>query len=199
MIMSSNQTVYVRNLNEKVKIDELKKTLYHAFSAHGNVIEVMACKRNTLRGQAWIVFEDPAGAIRAVREMNGFTFFDKPMEVTFAREKSDVVAKADGTHKPRPKRKRASGGDGDDDDSSSSSDSKGQENKSNGHETKSGSSSTSSSSSSSSSARADEDDEAKPTVKQGRTADNTSSSSTVHPEDAMASSSSSSTASSASV
>ncbi|KAG2326033.1 hypothetical protein Bca52824_008761 [Brassica carinata] len=38
--------------------------------------------------------------------MNGFPFYDKPMRIQFAKTKSDVIAKADGTFVPREKRKR---------------------------------------------------------------------------------------------
>lgn len=44
-------------------------------------------------------------ATRAQREMNNFLFFGKPLRVTFARTKSDVLAKLDGTYAQRQKRK----------------------------------------------------------------------------------------------
>jgi U1 small nuclear ribonucleoprotein A len=52
-----------------------------------------------------VIFEDISGATKAVRAMPGFLFFGKPMKVVFAKTKSDVIAKIDGTFKPRPKRK----------------------------------------------------------------------------------------------
>ena len=36
--------------------------------------------------------------------MQGFPFHDKPMRIAFARSKSDVVAKKDGSYVQRPKR-----------------------------------------------------------------------------------------------
>eukprot|EP00457_Paulinella_chromatophora_P013164 gb/GEZN01013439.1/.p1 GENE.gb/GEZN01013439.1/~~gb/GEZN01013439.1/.p1 ORF type:complete len:222 (-),score=37.86 gb/GEZN01013439.1/:235-900(-) len=100
-----NQSVYVNNLNEKVKIEELKKSLYHVFSQFGNVLEIHAMKHLKWRGQAWVVYDDLAGATKALREMQGFSFYGKPMRVQYAKIKSDVIAKADGTFMPRPKRK----------------------------------------------------------------------------------------------
>lgn len=42
--------------------------------------------------------------------MQSFPFYDKPMRIQFAKEKSDSAAKADGTFKgPREKRKREGG------------------------------------------------------------------------------------------
>ncbi len=83
---------------------ELKKSLYHVFSQFGNILEVVAQKTYKLRGQAWIIFEDLSGATKALK-MEGFNFYGKPMKVGFAKAKSDVVSKADGSFVPRPKRK----------------------------------------------------------------------------------------------
>lgn len=50
------------------------------------------------------MFESLHGATKAVREMQNFNFYGKPMRVQFAKSRSDVVTKADGTYKPRQKR-----------------------------------------------------------------------------------------------
>lgn len=105
VVAAPNQTVYVNNLNEKIKKEELKKSLYHVFSQFGNVLEIHADKRLRTRGQAWIIFDDLAAATKSTREMQGFTFYGKPMRVSFSKAKSDVVSKIDGTFQPRPKRK----------------------------------------------------------------------------------------------
>lgn len=46
-----SQTLYLNNLNEKIKKNILKKTLYALFSQFGKVIEIVACKGIKLRGQ----------------------------------------------------------------------------------------------------------------------------------------------------
>jgi hypothetical protein len=46
-----SQTLYLNNLNEKVKKNVLKKTLYALFSQFGKVIEIVACRGIKLRGQ----------------------------------------------------------------------------------------------------------------------------------------------------
>ncbi|OAY81346.1 U1 small nuclear ribonucleoprotein A [Ananas comosus] len=38
--------------------------------------------------------------------MQGFPFYDKPMRIQYAKTKSDIIAKADGTFVPRERRKR---------------------------------------------------------------------------------------------
>jgi len=84
---------------------ELKKSLYHVFSQFGNILEINLSKTLKMRGQAWIIFDDIGSATKALREMQSFNFYGKPMRVAFARAKSDVVAKIDGSFAPRPKRK----------------------------------------------------------------------------------------------
>lgn len=46
-----NQTIYINNLNEKIKKEELKKSLYHVFSQFGAILEVQAEKTMRKRGQ----------------------------------------------------------------------------------------------------------------------------------------------------
>ncbi|XP_010523955.1 PREDICTED: U1 small nuclear ribonucleoprotein A-like [Tarenaya hassleriana] len=102
----SNQTIYINNLNEKVKLDELKKSLNAVFSQFGKILEVLAFKTLKHKGQAWVVFDKVESASNAIAKMNGFPFYDKPMRIQFAKTKSDIIAKGDGTFVPREKRKR---------------------------------------------------------------------------------------------
>ncbi|KAL6210370.1 hypothetical protein ACLB2K_015603 [Fragaria x ananassa] len=102
----ANQTIYINNLNEKIKLDELKKTLHAMFSQFGKVLDVLAFKTLKHKGQAWVVFEDVSSATNAIRQMQSFPFYDKPMKIQYAKTKSDIIAKADGTFVPRERRKR---------------------------------------------------------------------------------------------
>ncbi|KAG8389502.1 hypothetical protein BUALT_Bualt02G0236100 [Buddleja alternifolia] len=104
--ISPNVTIYINNLNEKIKLDELKKSLHAVFSQFGKILEVLAFKTLKHKGQAWVVFEEVSSATSALRQMQGFPFYDKPMRIQYAKTKSDVVAKADGTFVPREKRKK---------------------------------------------------------------------------------------------
>mmetsp|Transcript_11320 Transcript_11320/g.15674 ORF Transcript_11320/g.15674 Transcript_11320/m.15674 type:complete len:269 (+) Transcript_11320:71-877(+) len=99
-----NNTVYVNNLNEKVKIVELQKALTHVFTQFGNILEVQASKALKKRGQAWVVFDSKESAEKCIKEMNGFNFYDKPLRINFAKSKSDIIAKRDGTYVERPKK-----------------------------------------------------------------------------------------------
>ncbi|RHN48962.1 putative nucleotide-binding alpha-beta plait domain-containing protein [Medicago truncatula] len=79
-----NMTIYINNLNEKIKIDELKKSLHAVFSQFGKILEVLAFKTLKHKGQAWVIFEDVTSASNALRKMQGFPFYDKPMVLSYA-------------------------------------------------------------------------------------------------------------------
>ena len=102
------ETIYVNNINEKVSKDELKKSLYAAFSQFGPILDVIALKTFKMRGQAFVVFRDITAATQAVRQMQGFPFYEKPMMISYANSKSDAVAKLDGSYEAKDKAERAS-------------------------------------------------------------------------------------------
>ncbi|KZF23280.1 RNA recognition domain-containing protein [Xylona heveae TC161] len=102
-----NCTVYVRNLEERIKIPALTEALREIFTEYGNVIDLVAKKNLKAKGQAFIVFDNPESAANAIDEIQGFELFDKPMVLDFARSRSDAAVKLSGdqeefeTHKRR--------------------------------------------------------------------------------------------------
>lgn len=58
---------------------ELKRSLYCLFSQYGRILDVVALKTPKLRGQAWVAFSEVTSASNAVRQMQNFPFYDKPM------------------------------------------------------------------------------------------------------------------------
>lgn len=106
MDVPPNQTIYINNLNEKVKKEELKKALYAIFNQFGTILDVVALKTLKMRGQAFIAFKDIPSATNALRSMQGFPFYDKPMRIAYCKSKSDAVAKLDGSFVPRDKKRR---------------------------------------------------------------------------------------------
>lgn len=74
-----NATLYVHNLNEKVKKQELRTQLHALFTTYGRVVDIVAMKGTKMRGQAFLVFADLAGATAALRACEGIVFYDKPM------------------------------------------------------------------------------------------------------------------------
>ena len=99
------ETIYVNNLNERINLEELKKSLYAAFSQFGPILDVVCLKSFRMRGQAFVVFRDLTSATTAVRQMQGFPFYDKPMQITFAKTKSDATMKLEGTYEMTDKLK----------------------------------------------------------------------------------------------
>ncbi|KNC26444.1 U1 small nuclear ribonucleoprotein A [Lucilia cuprina] len=104
MDVRPNQTIYINNLNEKIKKEELKKSLYAIFSQFGQILDIVALKTLKMRGQAFVIFKEIGSASNALRTMQGFPFYDKPMRIAYAKTDSDVVAKIKGTFKERPKK-----------------------------------------------------------------------------------------------
>ena len=74
-----NTTLYINNLNDRINKQELRTQLYALFATHGKVIDVVATKSPKMRGQAFLVFADLAGATAAMRACAGMTFYDKPL------------------------------------------------------------------------------------------------------------------------
>ncbi|KAL1456089.1 hypothetical protein WDU94_000843 [Cyamophila willieti] len=101
-----NHTIYINNLNEKVKKEDLKKSLYAIFSQFGQIMDIVALKTLKMRGQAFVIFKDISSATNALRSMQGFPFYDKPMRIQYSKTDSDVISKMKGTFMERPKKVR---------------------------------------------------------------------------------------------
>jgi U1 small nuclear ribonucleoprotein A len=102
--LPQNQTLYVNNLNDKINVETLKKSLKEVFAAFGGIVEIIAMKSLKRRGQAWIIFKEHSSATNALKSLQGFPFYNKPMRINYARTKSDAVAKTEGTFVERPKK-----------------------------------------------------------------------------------------------
>ncbi|KAJ3333911.1 hypothetical protein HDU76_001392 [Blyttiomyces sp. JEL0837] len=91
---------------------KLKRNLYHLFSQHGKVIDVVVMKRESLRGQAFIVYRETAEATAALRLLQGFPFFGKSIKLSYATGKSQAVMLLEGRVAPLekgPKGQKAAG------------------------------------------------------------------------------------------
>lgn len=97
-LLPPNFTIYIRNLNEKIPLDgffnnissilqkiffisnvELKQELFNLFSPYGNILDVIAKRNIRMRGQAFIIFQELSSAVEAVKEMQDYSFYQKPM------------------------------------------------------------------------------------------------------------------------
>jgi RNA recognition motif-containing protein len=88
-----NTTLYINNLNDKINRDELRAQLFALFTTYGKLIDVVASKGAKMRGQAFLVFTDLAGATSAMRACEGMVFYDKPMVRTsfFSSERLRLI------------------------------------------------------------------------------------------------------------
>lgn len=58
---------------------ELKKSLYAIFSQFGQILDILVARNVKMKGQAFVIFKEVNSASNALRSMQGFPFYDKPM------------------------------------------------------------------------------------------------------------------------
>ncbi|CAI4219858.1 unnamed protein product [Parascedosporium putredinis] len=85
--------VYVNNLEERVRIEQLKDALAQIFSEYGTLVEIVAKSNLRAKGQAFIVFSEPDAAQAAISELQGFELFEKPMRLALAKSRSDATVR----------------------------------------------------------------------------------------------------------
>ncbi|GJJ77415.1 hypothetical protein EMPS_09774 [Entomortierella parvispora] len=93
----ASPSLYIKNLNEKIKLDVLKKSLRAIFGQYGEVLDIVAHSNIRMRGQAFVIFEDSETATKAMSEVQSFPLYGKPMVIQYSKNKSDIHAKKDGT------------------------------------------------------------------------------------------------------
>ncbi|CUA74134.1 U1 small nuclear ribonucleoprotein usp102 [Rhizoctonia solani] len=91
--VEASETLYIQNLNEKVKIEQMKSTLRSLFKGYGKILDVVAHGNLRMRGQAFVSFESKEVAAKALKEVKNFPLYAKPMQISFAKSRSDAVVK----------------------------------------------------------------------------------------------------------
>ena len=104
-------TLYLSNLHSSIRnAAGLQRALYYLFGHFGTILDVVATATpQRLRGQAWIVFDSVSDATNAMRQMQGFPLFKKPIRISFAKSKSKAKSILDGDY-VRPDKRKAGGG-----------------------------------------------------------------------------------------
>ncbi|WRT66725.1 uncharacterized protein IL334_003688 [Kwoniella shivajii] len=87
------ETLYLQNLNEKVRIPVIKETLYSLFKPYRPLQPVIAHRNVRMRGQAFISFPDVQSANEAKKDVSEFPLYGKAIQISFARGRSDNVVK----------------------------------------------------------------------------------------------------------
>merc|ERR1712227_228836 len=100
-------TIYINNINDKVKKVELLRQVYALTSTYGQVIDIMISKAPKLRGQAFVTYKEIADASSAIKRLQGFPFYDKPLKVAFARRESTMITQAKKYQAPKDERAQA--------------------------------------------------------------------------------------------
>ena len=104
------ETIYLSNLCDRVSVADLRSLLHELCVQFGQVVSVQVARGNkdgrVIRGTAFVSFNSVAQATAAVRNLKNFPFLGKPIKAEFARKRSDEIAKARGTYKPRYKPQR---------------------------------------------------------------------------------------------
>ena len=85
------ETLYIKNLNEKIKIDELKEALNKEFSQYGEIIEIRVRNTIRLKGQAFISFKTKEQSSKAKKNLNDKLFLNKKLIIEFAKNPSDSI------------------------------------------------------------------------------------------------------------
>lgn len=106
MMHQPTATLYIKNIDWKIKKGLLRRALYTLFARHGKVLEIIALRKDGLRGQAFVIMDDVQSATAALQAEQGFSFFGKDMIIEYAKHKSDRIAKRDGDYVPKSKRQK---------------------------------------------------------------------------------------------
>ncbi|GAA6004987.1 hypothetical protein JCM11491_002299 [Sporobolomyces phaffii] len=89
----ATEVLYVNNLNERIKLDIMKQSLKVLFKEYGSVLGVTAHRNLRMRGQAFVTLDTKEAAAKAVKEVQKFPLYGKPMQLAFARTESDAIVK----------------------------------------------------------------------------------------------------------
>ncbi|ORX39707.1 hypothetical protein BD324DRAFT_614682 [Kockovaella imperatae] len=90
-LQTPSLSLYITNIESKVKKPELRSQLYALFTPYGRVIDVTAKKHDGGRGQAFVTFDDQASATSAMRGLTGESFYGKPLSITYSKKPSNAT------------------------------------------------------------------------------------------------------------
>jgi RNA recognition motif-containing protein len=82
---TANSTLYIKNIDWKIKKNLLRRALYSLCTRHGKVIEIITLRKQGLRGQAFVIMDTIESATAVKSNENGFTFFNKDLVIEFAK------------------------------------------------------------------------------------------------------------------
>lgn len=89
--IAPNQTLYIKNLDDKLSSRELKIQLYSLFSFVAPVVNIEARKSIKTRGQAWVSFISEEAATIAMQTFQGFNLLGKEMHIEYSKSQSKAL------------------------------------------------------------------------------------------------------------
>lgn len=98
-----NETIYIKNLNDRIKPEEMKKNLKDLFKQFGIIKDIIVMKSFWRKGQAWIIYDTIESSTKALNAMQGYFLFGKILQINYSHNKSDIHAKKEGTFIERSK------------------------------------------------------------------------------------------------
>ncbi|ORX98319.1 RNA-binding domain-containing protein [Basidiobolus meristosporus CBS 931.73] len=101
-----SNTLYIRNIDEKVKIPKLKKELSSIFQKYGKIVEIVAHANLRMRGQAFIVYDEEESATKALEEAQHFVHRNRQLLLQYSKGKSDAIVKREGEDQFEEHKKR---------------------------------------------------------------------------------------------
>ena len=107
-----NQTLYIKNLNNKVHKNALKEQLYYYFSQYGRILDINTSKAPGMHGQGFVVFEEVNDASKALVSSQGVEILGKNMNIEYCKSKSEAAAIFDNTFVKKSRRPIGTGADG---------------------------------------------------------------------------------------
>lgn len=82
------KTLFIKNLNDKVNHERLRKNLYLLFSTYGHVVKIHTAR---LRGHAFITFGNAENALDAQNKLDKHVMFNKPLHIEVAKEQTRTI------------------------------------------------------------------------------------------------------------
>ena len=96
MNIQPHETLYIKNLNEKIKESVLKDSLSKLFSQYGIILDIKIKNNIIMKGQAFISFKEVSQAEEALNKLQGTVIFNKDLKIFYSKQKSDCLLKEKG-------------------------------------------------------------------------------------------------------
>jgi U1 small nuclear ribonucleoprotein A len=88
-----NETLYLKNLNEKIKEIDMKESLSKIFEQFGEILDIKIKKSISMKGQAFIVYPNITSSENAKSFLSGSILYGKKLIIEYAKNKSDSFFK----------------------------------------------------------------------------------------------------------